>query len=264
MLAQEELTDRVRAAAEADPGVVGLLRYGSFVHGEGDTHSDIEFYLYVHDGFDIDRFLDGMAAPTLLRHRNQFGVLAVVFEQDLVRGEIHVEPPSSIEDGRGWSAGLSGASVADVVLLDRTGRLRAAVETVVGPDPDRSDAKTMAWLAGEALIWLLMADDLLRRGEIARAHNFLVSLAHPEMLRLARARHGSTGNWLTPSRRLEGDLPSEVVERYRACVPDLASRAVDRAIGETWDWLRQLGGEHLPSPLASRLDRRLRRPPAET
>jgi lincosamide nucleotidyltransferase len=43
MLPQEQLIARVRALCHADERLDAAMMYGSFVYGEGDAYSDIEF-----------------------------------------------------------------------------------------------------------------------------------------------------------------------------------------------------------------------------
>src|SRR3954471_13061730 len=91
MLPQERLIARVRQLCRADERLVAALTYGSFVHGEADEHSDIEFWLF----FDADAAatLDERAwlarvGPVRYTVVNEFGC-RVVFFPGLVRGEFH-------------------------------------------------------------------------------------------------------------------------------------------------------------------------------
>jgi lincosamide nucleotidyltransferase len=43
LLPQEQLIARVRALCHADERLDAAMMYGSFVYGEGDAYSDIEF-----------------------------------------------------------------------------------------------------------------------------------------------------------------------------------------------------------------------------
>ena len=76
MLQQEVMIEKLRELCQRDERVVAALMYGSFALGQGDSFSDIEFYLF----FD-DEALDGLAeeawvsriAPLDLYYVNEFG-----------------------------------------------------------------------------------------------------------------------------------------------------------------------------------------------
>ena len=55
MLTRNKMIQQLRHAAELDPRIVGLLDYGSSSEGRGDTWSDIDVALFIHDA-DLDSF----------------------------------------------------------------------------------------------------------------------------------------------------------------------------------------------------------------
>lgn len=93
-LALDRRIELLRATAEADPRVEGVLLYGSWTLGEADAHSDLDACLYVReadvDAFDGREFVERLA-PLKLAYTNMHGIFAVVFD-DLMRAEFHVEP----------------------------------------------------------------------------------------------------------------------------------------------------------------------------
>ncbi|NEE33827.1 nucleotidyltransferase domain-containing protein, partial [Streptomyces sp. SID7982] len=128
---------RLRQAAHAEPRLEGVLLYGSWTTGEADAHSDIEAYLFVDDGhagtFDGPGFLRALG-PLALAHTNQFGVLAVVFDDDLMRGEFHLEAAGpGIEAVADWRGLVHLPDPAAAVLLDRGGRLAEAAARLAAP-----------------------------------------------------------------------------------------------------------------------------------
>ena len=46
---QQEMIERLRAAAQHDARIVAVLMYGSFATGEADLFSDIEFAVFLGD-----------------------------------------------------------------------------------------------------------------------------------------------------------------------------------------------------------------------
>lgn len=258
--------ERLREVAHAEPRLAGVLLYGSWTVGEADAHSDIEAYVFVADDTnrdtDRDRDTDTDAnsagvedfdgrefvqrldaqAPLRLAYTNQFGILAVVFD-DLMRGEFHFVPASTgIAELSGWQGMVHLPDPERAVLLDRTGELRTAVRklrTFQAPEP----APTAQQCADELANWTLMVAHLLARGEVARAHAFLGAMVAPQQLRLCRLLRGTTAHWLTPSRALELDLPKADRIRYAATTSTVQPAEVRAAAGESWRWSRELIAE---------------------
>ncbi|MFJ5867688.1 nucleotidyltransferase domain-containing protein [Streptomyces parvus] len=235
----------LRATAEADPRVEGVLLYGSWTLGEADAHSDLDACLYVReedvDAFDGREFVERLA-PLKLAYTNMYGILAVVFD-DLMRGEFHVEPAGpGIAEIATWRGQVHFPRPEAAVLLDRTGRLTAAARGLAALDPPEPVA-TAQQLTDELANWTLMLAHVQARGEHARAHNLLHAVIAPLQLKLCRLLRGSTAHWLTPSRALEADLPVTDVERYATATGPLTPEAVRTASANSWEWSRELAAE---------------------
>src|SRR5919205_2239592 len=90
-LHQWDLIERTRALCQKDSRLVAALMYGSFVKGEGDQFSDIEFWLFVADEhlaqLSIEHWINQIE-PTHLIVTNEYGTQVAVFTS-LVRGEFH-------------------------------------------------------------------------------------------------------------------------------------------------------------------------------
>ncbi|MFI6938740.1 nucleotidyltransferase domain-containing protein [Streptomyces sp. NPDC050418] len=254
--------DRLRALAQADERLEGVLLYGSWTLGEADEHSDIEAYFYVADEhldtFDGEAFLAGLA-PLELAYTNMFGILAVVFD-DLMRGEFHLCAASTgIDEVTGWAGLVHLPQPERAVLLDRTGRLTEAARVLADrhtPDP----ATTAQQRVDELTNWTLALAHILRRGELARAHNLLTAMIAPQQLQLCRVLHDSTDHWLTPSRALEQDLPADEIARYARTTAALEERTLRAAARESWVWSRELAaraekrwGVRVPGDLQTRI-----------
>ncbi|SHF66440.1 DNA polymerase subunit beta [Streptoalloteichus hindustanus] len=235
----------LRALAEADPRLEGVLLYGSWTVGEADAHSDIEAYLYVRDadvdGFDGREFVERLA-PLKLAYTNMFGILAVIFD-DLMRGEFHVEAAGpGIAAIASWRGAVHLPDPEAAVLLDRSGRLTPAARQLAEfrpPDP----AATAQQLTDELANWTLMLAHVLARGEIARGHALLHTVVAPQQLQLCRLLRGSTAHWLTPSRALEQDLSVADRGRYVATTATAREWEVRVAAQQSWRWSRDLAAE---------------------
>ncbi|MDR7277818.1 hypothetical protein [Catenuloplanes atrovinosus] len=240
MLIQERLIARVGELCRADPRLTAALTYGSFAAGRGDAHSDVEFWLFFEAAPpDPDGWLDGIG-PRLHVVRNEFGAHVVIFP-GLVRGEFHVATAADIPSVATWPA--RGAPASRMVVLDRTGELRRALDAL----PDRpalpATAAEVAELCGRFANWLLLAHHVASRGELLRAVDALAH-AHRHLLWMVRLAEDRTQHWLTPSRAAETDLPPEVV----AALHRLTAPAPHTSIIETWRY-----GRHRWERLADRV-----------
>lgn len=250
MLVQEQLIARARELAQRDERVDGLLLYGSFAAGEGDEHSDVDLYVYVDDQA-FDSFDEGLwlreLATVELSYRNEYGITTVIFEGS-IRGEFHFEPTSSIPRLAQMMPGTWLTSTQNCVLYDPTGALTETLTDFLDVLPDRSSAASMEFLASSVTNWLLMVDNLRRRGEHARALDFLHRQVHPHLLRLVRVAEDTTGNWLSPARRLEDDISPSSYQRFQACTTSLDPIGLANAVHHTWQWFLQLR-QHLEVPV---------------
>ncbi len=262
MLQQEAMIEKVREACERDDRVVSALMYGSFALGEGDEFSDVEFYLFLRDGSleGIDEAAwVSQAAPVRVYYVNEFGNGTAIFE-GLVRGEFHFELASARALVDQWEVAYF-PSLERAVVADKDGELSRRVGRLVGPPPNPDTLERALFLCNSLLNWTLMGANLLKRGEYARAEAFL-ALVHGHLLRAVRLAEGTTANWLSPSRKLEEDLPHAAYERFRACTAGLDAGRLALAYRSTWGWSRELiaelSGRHgfeLPAALLEEMDR---------
>jgi lincosamide nucleotidyltransferase len=215
MLVQQELISRVREMCVADSELDAALMYGSFAQGVGDEFSDIEFWLF----FDTDHMPDGRQwcrriAPTLAVTVNEFGSHVVFFE-GLIRGELHFATVADLAVIAEWPA--LGASASDLIVVDRRGELRKILAKL----PDRLATPTTGAEIGELCLrfanWLVLAMHVTQRGEVLRAQDAL-NHARRYLLWMARLRSGATDTWLTPSRRVELELPGQIVRELHETI----------------------------------------------
>ncbi|NGN70464.1 nucleotidyltransferase domain-containing protein, partial [Streptomyces sp. A7024] len=203
MLPQQALIDRVHRTARADDRIEAALMYGSFAAGEGDAHSDIEFWLFFQPSHPDDPAA-WLAQVGDVQHlvRNEFGT-HVAFFPGLIRGEFHFATADDIDSVRSWPA--RGAAVERMLVVDRSGKLEAALRGLpeqVAASPDSAEA---ADLCGRFANWLVLAHHVAARGEYLRAWD---ALGHVQrhllwMTRLSESAESATAHWLTPSRAAE-------------------------------------------------------------
>lgn len=241
MLVQEEMIARVRQLCCEDEDVVAAMMYGSFTKGEGDSHSDIEFSIYVddsaHDSFAPVSWV-AKIAPVELYFVNEFGTGTAIFD-NLVRGEFHFERATDMAKLRELRH-LGGFGEAEAMLIhDRSGELLMHLRCMSGPDPDRSTEENIARLWHNYLNWMLFGASVLARGERARALEILWYV-HRYLLWFARLHEGATSHWLTPSKDAERDLSRSAYDRYVTCTATLRGRELERAYQAAWAWGQEL------------------------
>ncbi len=266
MLPQEELIERVRALCREDSRCRAALMYGSFVFGEGDRYSDVEFVLFFEPGtleaLDRRAWLEGIA-PVLLYTVNDFGTPNTIFD-NLVRGEFHFhELPEMEELLKSWQGAVHFPSVVAPLLYDETGKLAPLLKMLVGEAPRRDRAEALQSLVDNAVNWLLFGINVLERGEEARALE-LLSIVQRRLLLMARVVEGRTARWHIPSRALEEELSPESYRRFVRCTAPLERQALRSAYESSWRWILDLQevlheryGVVLAQALVEGIDRRL-------
>jgi lincosamide nucleotidyltransferase B/F len=229
VLEQLRLIARVRELVGEDPELAAALTYGSFTQGVGDEWSDIEFWLFPAAGAPFDPVLWCSRVGALnLVTPNEFGGY-VAFLPGLLRMEVHVAEDVSVV--RDWPA--RGAPVDDMVLLDRTGELTRALGQLRGHPPVPDSAAQVEALCGRFANWLVLADHVLRRGEVLRAFD---ALGHVQrhLLWLVRLSSGHVEHWLTPSRAAETDLPAHQIEHLASATGAARTAQMHAALRNAW------------------------------
>jgi lincosamide nucleotidyltransferase len=86
---------------------------------------------------------------------------------------------------------------------------------------------------------MLFGSNVFARGEFARALEIL-SLAHRDLLWMARLVEHTTDHWPTPSKALERDLSPHAYLRFLACTAPLERESLWQAYQASWLWGREL------------------------
>ncbi len=237
MLLQEQMIARVREVCHQDARLDAAMMYGSFVFGEGDAYSDIEFLFFFTDeafpALDRRAWLDPIA-PVAHLYTNEHGITAVIFE-NLIRGEFHFHSVAEMDVVKAWPGVLTFPSLEATLIADKSGRLAPLLAPVIGPALPRTEAPNLQFLADSFINGALFGVNVLRRGEHARALELLLIL-NRLLLQMARVLEGRTEHWFIPSRALERELSPDAYERFRVCTADLDEAALRRAYAQTWSW----------------------------
>lgn len=262
---QQLMIAQFQEACRTDERIGAALMFGSFASGEGDRFSDIEFAIFIRDecflGFDQRLWLDAVS-PVAAYFPDDFGHHTALF-QNGVRGEFHFMRESEVSTVARWQGYGWFPSLADAVLLDRSGELSRHAQVLVGGPPPRGGAELIGGLTLNFVNLVLFGANLLNRGEFARAWA-LLSRVHENLLKLIRLAENTTDHWPTPSRALEADLSGVKYERYLSCTASAQPDALWVAYRNTWLWGRELVaqvaeplGIDLPDSIGERVDRLL-------
>jgi lincosamide nucleotidyltransferase B/F len=237
MLIQEMLIENLRKRCREDKRVIAATLYGSFAVGEGDAFSDIECALFFEPAAlaTLDkRQWTGQIAPVLVFFADDFGHDTAIFD-GLIRGEFHFEPVEKLSAVASWRGNAWFPELDQAILVDRTGELRAQMQTLAGDPPLRDTPETVQRLIDNFINVVIFGLNTLERGELARSLEIL-GLCHRYLLWLARLVESSSTHWPTPSRRLEQDLSRASYERFIHCTARLERPDLCRAYLGVWRW----------------------------
>ena len=215
---QLQIIEKVVQSAERDANVSAVLMYGSFIRGEGDEHSDVEFYVFLNDKTDFDsRRWVNRIEKTSLFFTNEFGTEVAVFG-NMIRGEFHFMPVTEIGIVKTWEGLTSFEFIDKMKLVDKDGRLTEILNAIEIARPNRNTPENIRWLAESLFNSLLWTKNLIRRGEQAHAA-YAFGFVQKYFLWLVRIAENSTDHWESPTKGLENDISSDWYGKYQCIVP---------------------------------------------
>src|SRR5690606_33577214 len=79
---QLAMINQVKKSSLLDPNIRSVFMYGSFIKGEGDKYSDIEFYIFLTDekNFDEKHWVAQLGKVDLF-FQNEFGTKVVIYDK---------------------------------------------------------------------------------------------------------------------------------------------------------------------------------------
>lgn len=239
-MVQLQMIQKVKQVALDTEAVSAVLMYGSFIKGEGDMYSDIEFYIFLRDekGFNKEQWIGGIA-PFDLFFTNEFGTDVAVFS-NLIRGEFHFHPVDDVEVVHTWQGMTTFEFIDQMNLVDKDGRLGEVLSSIQPPyRPVYDTPEQREWIAQQLINNLIFVMNLLKRSEYAHAHN-LFWFIQRFLLWLIRLHTSATVHWEAPTKKLENDLPAEWLERYRQCAPALDKKKLKTSFSKSLILSREL------------------------
>lgn len=240
--AQTEMRQRLIAAAQRDPRIVGLVNDdGSLSAGRGDEWSDLDLSVFVRDA-DFEAFTRdwaGWAAQfgeLLLAYISHAGHPWTVYAAEPVplRVDFDLHRESAADEVRDWPASpLSGEAM---IWYDATsGRLRGAAATLAGRSLRPADPRAgFEQQCGDLWYELLYAHGKLQRGQQWVARQAFHCRVLEPLLTLLRLEAGAIDRWQANPAALDVEtaLSTERLTRLERCVPPAGERGLCRALHE--------------------------------
>jgi hypothetical protein len=239
--AQLALHDRLIAAAQDDPRIVGLLSDGSHSAGRSDEWSDLDVSVFIRDD-DYDAFWNTWRAwasqfgDLLLGYISWVGHHWAVYAAEPVplRVDFDLHRESTIDAVRDWPSCVTSRAVA--LWYDETrGRLASAVDALVGRSlaPDDVSA-AFEQQCGDFWYEALYVFSRIQRGELWIARQAFHYRAMEPLLRLLRLEAGAIERWqASPSAAgLEAALSPARLAQLDRCIPGPGAAELSRALHE--------------------------------
>ncbi|MDR2038722.1 MAG: LinF [Bacteroidales bacterium] len=239
MLDQNYLIEKVRETALNDEKVSAVLMYGSFIRGEGDRFSDVEFYVFVRGDGELNKqkWIESIH-PVDMYFTNEFGTDVVVFS-NLIRGEFHFKPESEVVVVKEWEGLTSFEHKDKMNLVDKDGKLSDILENIRILSPVQDTPQNIEWLAQSLLNNLLFTKNVLQRKELAHAHH-LFGYIQKYLLWLIRIRSSNIAHWESPTKKLEQDIPQNWYKFYMESVPIMNETSLKKSLIATFNNAQQL------------------------
>ena len=227
---QLELINKFKEKSIKDSTISAVLMYGSFIKGEGDEFSDIEFYIFLWNECCIDKYeWISSVNPIELMFINEFGTDVVIFD-NLIRGEFHFLSLKDISIIKSWQGYTSFEFKEKMILVDKQGLLTDVLNDIEPPyAPVHDTPVQIEWLADSLINNLLFASNLFQRGEYAHLHN-IFQYIHKYTLWLIRIYEQSEKHWESPTKKLEVDISSYWYKKYQTIIPVITRESLNKAL----------------------------------
>lgn len=232
MLEQEKLIAGVKANAVADERIAAVLMYGSFTQGVGDQYSDVEFYVFVKDTFlaalDTKAWI-GTVHSWDVHLYNQYGTEVVIFD-NLIRGEFHFLPYGELAIIESFAPIGYVPDIEAMCLYDPANEMWPYLQNlqINAAKINRADRESIENALNNALNLLLMGANLVKRGEYARAWEWLPQV-QTCYLQLLRLHEEVSHNWLNPMKGLEREISAEAYCKFTHNTAGVDENALKKA-----------------------------------
>lgn len=222
---QLAMINQVKESSLLDPNISSVFMYGSFIKGEGDKYSDIEFYIFLTDekNFDEKHWVAQLGKVDLF-FQNEFGTKVAIYD-DLIRAEFHFFDVKEIGIIKSWEGLVSFEHKEKMIQVDKDGLLKNTLESISVISPTRNSKESIQWLAQSLVNSLVYTSHLIGRKEWAHAH-MTFSYIQKFTLWLMRVEALAFDHWESPSKSIEKDIPKMMYEKYVKICPPLDPNAI--------------------------------------
>ncbi len=236
---QLKIIETVKKNAQADGNVSAVLMYGSFIRGEGDKYSDVEFYVYLNDktSFNSRHWVEQIR-PVAMFFTNEHGTEVAIFES-MIRGEFHFGTIDDMETTKTWQGFISFEHADKMKLVDKDGRLAQVLDSIEVVKPNWHDPENVRWIAESFLNAFLWTRNLIARGENAHAV-MAFGFVQKHFLSLIRLACNATEHWESPTKGLEHEISPEWYDKYQCAIPSLDNDDLCRAYNMTLENAKEL------------------------
>ena len=219
------MISQVKEFSLLDPNIRSVFMYGSFIKGEGDKYSDIEFYIFLTDTKIFDeKFWVAQLGKVDLFFENEFGTKVAIYD-DLIRAEFHFLDVKEVEIIKNWEGLVSFVHKDKMVQVDKDGLLKNTLDSISVISPTRNSKESIEWLAQSLVNSLVYTSHLIGRNEWAHAH-MTFSYIQKFTLWLMRVEALAFDHWESPSKSIEKDIPKMMYEKYEKVCPTLDPNAL--------------------------------------
>ncbi|MCC8146738.1 MAG: nucleotidyltransferase domain-containing protein [Bacteroidales bacterium] len=219
MIPQLYLIDKVKQASLNDDNVSAVLMYGSFIKGEGDRFSDVEFYVFTKDKIDKWEWINQVEKIDLL-FVNEHGTDVAIFH-NLIRGEFHFHSLSEIGMIHSWQGYMSFRYKDKMIISDKEGELKKILDSIELVEPDYHQPEYAETAVQMLINYLIFSKNVLLRGELAHAHQLFFFIQRA-LLWLIRLHTGCTQHYESPTKKLEEDIPEQWYNKFKTCIPGIS------------------------------------------
>ncbi|MFA5583844.1 MAG: aminoglycoside 6-adenylyltransferase [Bacteriovoracaceae bacterium] len=222
---QLAMISQVKESSLLDPNIRSVFMYGSFIKGEGDKYSDIEFYIFLTDTkkFDEKHWVSQLGKVDLF-FQNEFGTKVAIYD-DLIRAEFHFLDVKEIGIIKSWEGLVSFEHKDKMIQVDKDGLLKNVLDSISVISPARNSRESIEWLAQSLVNSLVYTSHLIGRKEWAHAH-MTFSYIQKFTLWLMRVEALAFDHWESPSKSIEKDIPKMMYEKYVKICPPLDPNAI--------------------------------------
>lgn len=240
---QLQMIDKTRELANGDNYISAVLMYGSFIKGEGDQYSDIEFYIFYKQDFNHEEWVNQIY-KTKVFFTNEFGTEVAIFE-NLIRGEFHFLPIEDIKIVKSWEKYISFEYYKNMILVDKEEKLTEVLTSIDKARPTHSSKEDIDWICKSLLNNLLMTKGLIQRGEFAHAQQAFQYI-QKYLLFLIRLELDADNYWESPTKKIEQEIPSEWYDVYTHCVPTVNEKSLIQCFNNCIDTLSTFQNISIP------------------